>query len=84
MKIETFQIEINSRWGEDMKALKEMRRQHDLKTMDMAKELGISQCYYSLIENGKRGISYEMAVRIAAIFNKKPDDVFYDDFQHTA
>jgi len=43
---------------------------------DVADEVGVSKPYYWQIENGKRGLSYELAVKIAAVFNKKPDEIF--------
>lgn len=46
----------------------------------MSKLLGISKPYYWQIENRKRGLSYQMAVNIAKIFNLKPDDIFYEEF----
>ena len=46
---------------------------------DMAKMLGISKTFYWQIENGKRKLKYSMAIRIAEIFDLKPDDLFYED-----
>lgn len=48
--------------------------------MDMAQMLNISKSYYWQIENGNRNLYYDLAKRIAAIFNLKPDDIFYEDF----
>lgn len=45
----------------------------------MAKELKISKVFYWQIEHGKRGLSYEMAKKIAEIFALKPDDIFYEE-----
>ena len=36
---------------------------------------------YCQIENGQRRLSYQMAVKIAKIFNLKPDDIFYNTFK---
>ena len=47
----------------------------------MAIKLGISKPFYWQIENGKRNLSYKMAVKIASIFKMKPDDIFYKDFK---
>ncbi|WP_374701263.1 hypothetical protein [Thalassobacillus sp. C254] len=30
------------------------------------------------MENGERGLSYDLAVKIAAVFNKNPDDIFLE------
>ena len=40
----------------------------------------ISKTFYWQIENNKRRLSYDMAIRIASIFNLKPDSLFFDDF----
>ncbi len=56
--------------------LKRLRKEYNYTIYDMAKKLDISFSHYSLIENNKRKLSYEMAIKIARIFNKKPDDIF--------
>lgn len=45
----------------------------------MADDCGISKSYYSQIENGKRRLYYDLAVKIAAVFHMKPDELFYDE-----
>ncbi|MDD3453029.1 MAG: helix-turn-helix transcriptional regulator [Bacilli bacterium] len=57
--------------------LKAVRIMRKLTIYDMAKKLGISAPYYYQIENKQRKLSYEMAYKIAIIFNLKPDDLFY-------
>lgn len=59
--------------------LKTIRNKHNYTSLDMAKMLKISKSYYSQIENGRRKLSYDMAIKIANIFNMKPDDIFYND-----
>jgi len=59
--------------------LKELRMKVGFSDSDMAKMLGISKTFYWQIENGKRGLKYIMAIRIAEIFGLKPDDLFYED-----
>ncbi len=59
-----------------LKKLKEVREKSGLSGTDVAELVGITKGYYSLLENGKRGLSYPMAVKIAAVFNCKPDDIF--------
>ena len=54
------------------------RQNKGLTTKDMAKILEISQAYYSQLETNKRNVYYSMALKIAKVFNKKPDDIFYD------
>ena len=61
--------------------LKELRKQKKYTTNDMAEKLGISKPFYCQIENQKRRLSYEMAVKIAAIFKKKPDSIFYENYK---
>lgn len=56
--------------------LKQIREKHNYSGSDVANIVGITKGYYSLIENGKRGLSYPLAVKIAAVFNLKPDDIF--------
>lgn len=61
--------------------LKNLRYKKGYTTKDMADKLGVSKAFYSQLENNKRTISYLMAIKISAIFNKKPDAVFYEDFK---
>ena len=60
--------------------LKQIRKEKHLTTQDMANILNISKPFYWQIENNKRKLSYEMAIKISKIFNKKPDNIFYEDF----
>lgn len=61
--------------------LKQLRHAKGITTKEMANKLGISKAFYSQLENNKRTISYNMAIKIADIFNKKPDSIFYEDFK---
>ncbi len=61
------------------KKLTEIRERYKYSHQDMATMLGISQGFYWQIEHKKRRLYYEMAVKIAAIFNLKPDDLFYEN-----
>jgi putative transcriptional regulator len=63
-----------------MNKLKKLRNDHGFSCGYMAEKLGVSKPFYWQIENGKRRLSYSMAVKIAKIFKKKPDDIFYDEF----
>ncbi|WP_010276559.1 helix-turn-helix transcriptional regulator [Paenibacillus senegalensis] len=56
--------------------LKRIRKTERKTYQEVADAIGVSKPYYWQIENGKRRLSYELAVRIAAVFNKKPDDIF--------
>lgn len=60
----------------ETKKLKKLRKDNNLTIYDMAKKLNISSSHYSLLENKKRMLTYDMAIRIAKIFNKNPDDIF--------
>lgn len=62
-----------------IKYLKELREKANLSYDDMAKILGISKSYYWQIEHRNRRLSYDMAKKIASIFNLKPDDIFFED-----
>lgn len=61
------------------KKLKELRTENKYTTKTMADKLGISKAFYCQVENGVRRLSYDMAVRIAHIFNLKPDTIFLTD-----
>lgn len=60
----------------DTKELKKLRISNGYTIYDMASLIGISYSHYSLLESKKRKLSYEMAIKIARIFDKKPDDIF--------
>lgn len=65
-----------------MDNLKKIRKNNKLTHQDMAEKLKISKAFYWQIENGKRRLSYLMAVKIAKIFNKKPDEIFYEEHKN--
>ena len=56
-----------------------MRNEKKYTTQYMADILGISKTYYSQLENNRRRLSYDMAIKIAEIFNVHPDHIFYKD-----
>ena len=60
-----------------MEKLKQIRKENKYTIYDMAKILKITPSFYSQIENKKKRLFYDMAFKIAAIFNMKPDDIFY-------
>lgn len=62
-----------------IKKLEEARIKAHYTYADMATMVGISKAYYWQIENGTRRLYYHLAVKIAKIFNMKPDDLFYDN-----
>lgn len=57
--------------------LYEERKKKKLSYKKMAEILGISPSYYWQIENKKRRLYYIYAIKIAKIFQLKPDDLFY-------
>lgn len=59
--------------------LKKIREENNYSYEDMANMLGISKCFYWQIEHKTRRLYYEMAMKIALIFNVMPDDLFYED-----
>ena len=52
-----------------------------LTVIEIAKLIGISPTYYWQIENKQRRLYYEMGVKIAKIFHKKPDEIFYEEYK---
>lgn len=65
-----------------MEILKTLRLKEHYTHQDMANILGISKAFYWQIENKKRTLSYKMAVKIASVFKKKPDEIFLDEFKN--
>jgi len=61
----------------NMEKLKEIRKKRKYTIYDMAKLLKITPSFYSQIENKKRRLFYDTAVKISSIFNMKPDELFY-------
>lgn len=64
-----------------MKRLKELRTMQGLTVSEISKLIGISSTYYWQIENKQRRLYYELAIKIAKIFNKKPDEIFYEEYK---
>lgn len=58
--------------------LKKMRESSKLTYQQVADHVGISKEYYWMIENGKRRLTYELAVKIAKVFKSSPDYIFLD------
>ena len=59
--------------------LQKLRKDKGYTCEYMAKSLNISKAYYWQIENQNRRLYYELAKKIAKIFDLKPDDIFYDN-----
>lgn len=56
--------------------LKILRESKELSYQHMAEKLDVSFQHYWMIENGKRGLSYEMAIKIAKVLGTTPDKIF--------
>ena len=63
-----------------MNKLQQYRLKYHYSCQDMADKLNISKSFYWQIENRKRRLSYEVALKIANIFNVKPDVLFFDEY----
>ena len=61
------------------KKLKETRYRNHMTAKEVSEKVGISKAFYCQIENGKRRMSYDLAIKIASVFKVKPDHLFYDD-----
>ena len=61
----------------NMKRVKMLRKEQGITIYDMAKELAITPSFYSQIENYKRRLFYDTAVKISLILKVKPDVLFY-------
>ena len=62
-----------------LEKLKEIRTKQGLTYQEVANRVNISKEYYWMIENGKRRLSYDLAVKIAGVFDKSPDDIFLNN-----
>lgn len=63
-----------------MNKLQQYRKRYNYSCQDMADILNISKSFYWQIENNKRRLNYDTALKIAKIFKMKPDNLFYDDY----
>lgn len=64
-----------------MSKLYELRKEKNFSYQYMADQLNISKPFYWQIEHSKRRLSYDMAFKIAKIFDMKPDDIFYEEYK---
>ena len=56
-----------------LKRLRDLREDHDITQKEIADVLGISQRYYSNLENGTRTISAETLIQIAEYYDVSLD-----------
>lgn len=59
--------------------LKQMRYKSNMTLQEVANKVGISKAFYCQLENGKRRMLYETAIKIANVFKVKPDYLFYEE-----
>lgn len=57
--------------------LKKIRKKKCITQKKMAEQLNITVSFYSQIENMKKRLYYDTAIKIADIFNMQPDQLFY-------
>ncbi|MGH1788054.1 helix-turn-helix transcriptional regulator [Enterococcus casseliflavus] len=60
----------------ELEKLKAIRESAKMTYQQVADSAGLSKEHYWMIENGKRNLSYQNAVKIAMVFDKEPDDIF--------
>ena len=65
-----------------LKKIKEKRLSKGWSCAEVSKKLGMSKTFYWQIEHGDRKLTYILAVKIAKLFNAKPDALFYDEFKN--
>ena len=56
--------------------LREIRTKHNMTLEDLGGRLGKSKQYMSELERGNIRLTYDMAVRIARVFDTTPDNLF--------
>lgn len=61
------------------KKLESKRLEYGYTYQQMADMIGVCKSYYWQLEHNNRRLFYDVAKKIASIFNLKPDDLFYDD-----
>lgn len=59
--------------------LERLRIENGYTYQQMADMIGVCKSYYWQLEHNNRRLYYDVAKKIAAIFQLKPDDIFYDD-----
>lgn len=59
--------------------LKVLREERGVKQKFVAEQLGISQNYYSQIENGHRPPQVEHLLRLRDLFNVSLDEIFFKE-----
>lgn len=58
--------------------LMKMQNESNMTYQEVADQVGITKEYYWMIANGKRKLSYPIAVKIAKVFKSSPDYIFLE------
>lgn len=59
--------------------IRQIRKDKNLTHEQIANAVGISRPYYTLIENGYRHPSLEVAIKLAKILECQVEDLFFDN-----
>lgn len=63
-----------------LEKLRKERNKRNYTYQEVADKVGISKEYYWMIENGKRQLkNYELAIKIARVFDTSPDALFLEN-----
>jgi len=60
------------------KAIKEICIKNNVTLTQLGESMGKSRQYMSELSRGNIRLTYEMAVKIAQFFDKKPDEIFFN------
>jgi putative transcriptional regulator len=60
-------------------SLKQLRKTRNIKQVDLAESLGVTNDYLSLIERGARTPGFKLAKKIADYFDTTIDSVFFNN-----
>lgn len=63
-------------------AMKEYRVKKNYTQLQVAEKLGIAVSTYNMIENGKRGVSLQLAKKLSIIFDASIDEIFFGKSVH--
>lgn len=55
------------------------RKNRKISLREIGQVIGVSESYLSLIEKGKRNLSFDMAVKISNYLETTPDELFLED-----
>lgn len=58
--------------------LYDLRKETGLTQLEIANILSISRSYYGMIETGSRNTTLDLAIKIAKVFNKKVEEIFWE------